>query len=422
MKKQEMVVGLGVMSLLLLLAAGCGGGGGGGNGGGGSGGGNTVTAAITGAAFVAVQDGKTGAWQRLSGSGPNYNFTVNSADGRYSIVWVCEGDKPRVNIIHATTAETRTIAASCATTPSGTISVAGTVQGLGSGQGAIVAIGSSTGAATSNGGSFSLSVVPGAYDLIAVRFNTSGLVPNKVWLERNRNFSSSTSGLLIDFNQADGSTVRVFDVSAGSLSISGADVGETVLTRVALQSSGRASLIAFGNTTSVNYPIFPSSVLTAGESIRFSIETDRGRGQISAVSSVPNSLSITLPPPFDSPDISFSTSGAVTATVIWSAYAETPVRGYNLLLGGDAQQRSWDITITAGWLGSETRYTSPVLNTLSGWDSARWDLQRGRPVDANFTVYVSNATPQQLLEFVRTRILPAGTQVRFATRSVTSTP
>jgi hypothetical protein len=63
-----------------------------------------------------------------------------------------------------------------------------------------------------------------------------------------------------------------------------------------------------------------------------------------------------------------------------------------------------------------------VLNTLSGWDSARWDLQRGRPVDANFTVYVSNATPQQLLEFVRTRILPAGTQVRFATRSVTSTP
>jgi hypothetical protein len=167
MKRTEFVAFLGVVSLLLMLIAGCGGGGGGGNGGGGTG--TAITATITGAAFVAFQDGKTGQWQRLSGSGPNYNFNVRAADGRYSVAWVCESDKPEVNIVHLTTAEATAFAASCPQTPASPVNISGTVQGLNSGEAALVSAGSGSATVATNGGSFTLSLTPGFYDLIGVR-------------------------------------------------------------------------------------------------------------------------------------------------------------------------------------------------------------------------------------------------------------
>jgi len=416
MRKQEIMAGLGVTSLLLLLIFGCGGGGGGGgNGGGGTG--TPVTITITGAAFVAVQDGKTGTWQRLSGSGPNYNFNVTATDGRYSVAWVCGGDKPQVNIVHATTAETTSIAATCPSTAS-TINVSGSVLGLGSGQVALVSFGSQTQAVPINGGNFNFTLTPGTYDIIAVRSGNSG--PNRVWLQRNVSINNSTSGLSIDFNQLDGTVVRVFDVSAGTLTVTGADPSETVTSQVALQSSGRLSLLTVGLLT-VQYPIFPAGIIGPGESFRILVVSEAQRGEVRGLNSLPDSLSIALPAPFNSPGFNFTSTGALAFTVTWGTYAESPTRGYLLTLGGDQQQRSWRILISAGWLGSDTQYTTPVLNTLSGWNSAAWDIQRGRPVDASFTVLVSSSPVQDLLGYERTSIAPAGFGLRFATRTVTLT-
>ncbi|GBC92480.1 hypothetical protein HRbin15_00950 [bacterium HR15] len=415
MRKQELIAGVGVLSLLLLLIVGCGGGGNGGGNGGGTG--TSVTATITGAAFVAVQDGKTGAWQRLSGSGPDYNFNVTATDGRYSIAWVCEGTKLQVNIIHTTTAETTSIAARCPTSAT-TITASGTVQGLNSGQTALVSIGSQTQTVSTNGGSFNLTLLPGTHDIIAVRFGASG--PNKVWLRRNVTINSNTSGLSIDFNQPDGTVVRVFDVSAGTLTVAGADPSETVSSQISLQSSGRFSLLGLGSFTAT-YPLFPAGILEAGENFRIVADTDAQRGEVRGLNSLPNSLSITLPTLFNSL-FDFTSAGALTFTVRWSAYTENPVRGYRLTLGGDQQQRNWHILITTGWLGSDTQYTTPVLNTLNGWNSTAWDIQRGRPVNASFTVLVSSNSVQQLLEYERTGIAPTGFQLRFATRSVILTP
>ncbi len=410
-------MGLGVLSLLLLLIVGCGGGGGG-NGNGTSG--TPITATITGAAFVAVQDGKTGGWQRLSGAGPNYNFNVKSADGRYSVAWVCEGTKPQVNIVHTTTAETTGFAASCPPPTPSTISVSGSVQGLGSGQFALVSVGSQSQGVPTNGGSFNISIAPGAYDIIAVRSGASG--PNKVWLRRNASFSSDTSGLLIDFNQPDGTTVRVFDVSAGSLTVSGADISETVLSQAALQSSTRLSLIGVG-TAPLPYPIFPAGILQTDENFRIFVTTDLQRGEVRGLNSLPTSLSVTLPPPFDSPSFSFTSTGALAFTVQWSPYVESPVRGYRFTLGGGQQPSRWNIVISIGWLGSDLQYTTPVLNTLSGWkQDGSWDIQRGRPVDASFQVGVSSNSLQQVLDYERTGIVPDNFRLRFATRSVTLTP
>jgi hypothetical protein len=420
MKRTEFVAFLGVVSLLLMLIAGCGGGGGGGNGGGGTG--TAITATITGAAFVAFQDGKTGQWQRLSGSGPNYNFNVRAADGRYSVAWVCESDKPQVNIVHLTTAEATAFAASCPQTPASPVNISGTVQGLNSGEAALVSAGSGSATVATNGGSFTLSLTPGFYDLIGVRLGTTG-EPNKVWLQRNRNFSNNTSGLTIDFAQQDSAVVRVFDVSAGTLSVPGAS-GENVNSRLFLQSSGRSSLLALSiPNTPLRYPIFPAGILQAGESFRIEVVTDVGRGEVRGLSSLPPALSITLPPLFESPSFDFTPTEPLTFTAQWGTYSESPVRGYVFtLVGRSAQQRSWRIWMSAGWLGGNNQYTTPVLNTLSGWNSSAWDIQRGAPVDVSLQVVVSPNSVQQLLNYERTGIAPDGFQLRFATHSVTLTP
>ncbi len=423
MRRNEIVMGLGTICLLLLLIAGCGGGGGGGGNGGN--GGTSVTATITGAAYVAVQDGANGEWQRLTASGDNYNFRVTSADGRYSVAWVCEGEKPQVNIVHATTAETTSFGAACPASPN-TITVAGTVQGLRSGEFALVSISSASQTVGANGDSFNLSLTLGTYDLIGVR--TGGAGPNRVWLRRSVSFAGNSSGLVIDFNQPDGAVVRVFDVQAGSLTVDGVDFpNETATSQIALQSSNRSSLIGVGVSASlvsppVRYPVFPSGILQAGESFRVQVITDRQRGEVQGLGTLPNSLTITVPPPFDSPQFDFTTSGDLTFTAQWSAYAESPVRGYVFTLGGSQQARSWRIFISAGWLGGRTSYTTPVLNGLPGWNSSAWDIQRGRAVDASFTAFVSQNTLQEILNYERTGIAPAGFRLRFATRSATLTP
>ncbi len=420
MKRTEFVAFLGVVSLLLVLIAGCGGGGGGGGNGGGTTG-TPVTATITGAAFVAVQDGKTGSWQRLSGSGPNYNFSVRAADGRYSVAWVCGGAKPQVNIVHLTTAEATAFAASCSSTSTSTVTVSGTVQGLGSGQAALVSAGSASATVAANGGSFNLAPVPGFYDLIGVRFGTTG-EPNRVWLQRNRDFNNNTSGLTIDFAQQDSAVVRVFDVSAGSLTVPGAS-GETVNIQLFLQSSDRSSLLALSiPNTPLQYPIFPEGVLQTGENFRLVVTTDAGRGEVRGLSSLPIPSSIDLPPLFESPAFSSTPTGVLTFTAQWGTYSESPVRAYEFTLSSDVQQRSWRIWISAGWLGGNNQYTTPVLNTLSGWNSSAWDFQRGSPVNASLQVLVSSNSVQQLLDYARTGIAPNGFQLRFATRSVTLNP
>ena len=421
MKRTEFVAFLGVVSLLLMLIAGCGGGGGGGNGGGGTG--TAIIATITGAAFVAFQDGRTGAWQRLPSSGSgNYSFNVQAADGRYSVAWVCGGTKPQVNIVHLTTAEATAFAASCSSTSASTVTVSGTVQGLGSGQAALVSAGSASATVGANGGTFDLSLVPGPYDLIGIRLGTTG-EPNKVWLRRSVSFSNNTSGLTIDFTQPDGTVVRVIDVSSGSLTVTGADSTEIVTTQLYFQSSRRSSLLAVGVPgMPMQYPVFPTGVLQTGENFRIVVTTDTGRGEVHGLNNLPSSLSITLPPLFASPSFDFATTGELTFTAQWGTYSASPVRAYEFTLSSDVQQRSWRIWISAGWLGGNNRYTTPVLNTLSGWNSSAWDLQRGSPVNASFQVLVSPNTVQQLLDYRRDNIAPEGFRLRFATRSVTLTP
>ncbi len=413
MKIRSMYAGVAIASIALVALSGCGGGGG-------SGGttGPTVRVTISGAQWVAFQDGKTGSWQTLTASGGfSGNIPLSSADERYTLAWVCPGDKPVVNVVHATRSELPNLNATCPSTPSGSeVNVTVEVQGLPAGSNALTGIGETTFV----GSGQTKSVPQGTYDVISTRYG-AGDVPNKVWIQRGRTFNNDTT-YTVNFDQSDGALIRVLDVSAGTLTVSGIDTGagESVLATLSLDATTRSTLIAVGNTVGqpLSYPYILSNVLSAGERFRLRL-VGNARGEERLLSSLPDNLSTSLPAPFTTPDFSPNSSGAVSITAVGLSYSETPIRGYRMTIGGGSQQARWQIYISSGWLGNDTEYVSPgVLQTLSGWNNA-WSIQRGRPADISLEVAVSSNTAEEVLNHALGRPVTPPFAVRFAVRSQT---
>jgi hypothetical protein len=263
------------------------------------------------------------------------------------------------------------------------------------------------------------------YDVIAVRY--AGSAPNRVWLQRNRQFSNNTTSN-IDFAQADGTVVRVFDVASGALTVSGLDTqaNETATVRVLLQSGNRSSVVgldsALNELTPTAYPRFPTGVLSAAEQFRVRVDTTEQRGVVQVATTLPNSLPITLPPPYGNPTLSVNSTGAIQFTAQDFSYGEAPAIGYQMSASASSGAR-YEYFITAGWLGNTDAYTSPVLETLTGWNSA-WSLQRGESADVALRVYVSpsGATPQAVWSYLQGNPAPSGFILRYATRRQTLNP
>ena len=387
--KRLLGLGLATIAIAVSMSA-CGGGGG--TGGGGTS--PTVAVAVQGAAWVAYQDGANGAWQTLAPSGGFSGSVPSTApDGRYSLAFVCPGQKPTVRVVHATRQELPSVNFTCGGATPATITVSGTVAGLNGGS-ALVSIGEVPRATSSN---YEMQIPPGFYDVIAVRYVNN--MPNRVWLQRNRQFSNNTT-YNIDFAQADGTVVRVFDVASGALTVSGLDTqaNETATVRVLLQSGNRSSVVGLGSAlnelTPTAYPRFPTGVLSAAEQFRVRVDTTEQRGVVQVATTLPNSLPITLPPPYGNPTLSVNSTGAIQFTAQDFSYGESPAIGYQMSASASSGAR-YEYFITAGWLGNANAYTTPVLETLAGWNTA-WNLQRGEAADVALRVYVSpsGATPQ----------------------------
>ena len=406
-----------------LLISACGGGGGNGgigNGGGGNGGGNggggtatTIAVGIQNAEWVAYQDGANGEWTTLSESGAfGGSVPATAPDGRYSLAFVCGGTEPTVYVIHATRQELPQVEFTCPSAPQ-TVSVNVSVAGLDGGT-AAVSIGN---AAATLSNTQQLPVVPGTHDVIAVRFTNNG-IPNRVWVERNRSFTSNTT-YAIDFTQADSSSVRVLDINAGALTVLGlSQSGEAAVANVTLQSSSSRLIIGLGTTlssaTPIAYPIIPSNILEPNERFLVSVRDITGQRSVErALTTLPNQLTVELPPLFTAPSFSATPSGAVRFVADNLAYPETPIVGYRKIV--DASNVRYEYFITSGWLGSATSYTTPVLESLAGWNPAL-SLQRGAPASVALSVYVSsNLTPELVWRFTQGTPLPSDTALRIAT-------
>lgn len=415
--RRERIFGLAAMAAAVAVLISACGGGGGSTGGGGSA--PTVFVDVQGANWVAYQNGASGNWTTLAlNSGFSGTVPLSAPDGRYSLAFVCPGQKPTVQVVHATRQELPQLNFTCSAQAPATVAVSGTASGLNGGT-ALISIGETS---TTSSGAYTLQVAPGTYDVIAVRF--AGNTPNRVWLQRNRQFSNSAS-YPIDFAQADGTVVRVFDVSEGALAVSGLDtqVNETATVRVLLQSGSRSSVVGLGsalnNLTLIAYPLFPAGVLGAAELLRVRVDTSEQRGVVQVAASLPNSLTVTLPPVYGTPTLSVTNAGAIQFSAQDFSYSETPVVGYQLSAQANSGAR-YEYLITRGWLGSANAYATPELETLSGWNSA-WSLQRGESADIALRVYVSpgGATPQVLWSYLQGSPPPAGFTLRYATRRQT---
>jgi hypothetical protein len=428
MMRQKRLFGLALATIAIaVLVSACGGGGvsGGGNGGGGNNGGGTsptVAVAVQGAVWVAYQDGANGTWRTLAPSGGFSGSVPSTApDGRYSLAFVCPEQKPTVHVVHATRQELPSVTFTCGGTTPATITVSGTVSGLNGGN-ALVSIGEAT---TTTAGGYSVQAQRGFHDVIAVRY--TGSAPNRVWLQRNRQFSNNTT-YNIDFSQDDGTLVRVFDVEGGTLTVSGLDplANETATVYIYLQSGRRSSFVGIGSTlnelTPIAYPRFPPDALSAAEQFRVIVDTTEQRGVVQVASTLPNSLTVTLPPPYVNPTLSVNSAGAIQFTAQDFSYGETAVVGYQLSASASSGAR-YEYFITAGWLGNANAYTTPVLETLAGWNSA-WSLQRGETTDVSLRVYISpsGATPQAVWSYLQGNPAPSGFLLRYATRRQTLTP
>jgi hypothetical protein len=402
------------------LVSACGGGGTGGGGTGGGGTSPTVSVAVQGAAWVAYQDGANGNWTTLSQAGGFSGSVPSTApDGRYSLAFVCGGEKPTVHVVHATRQELPSVNFTCDSTPSATVTVSGTVSGLAPGGLAIVSVGSES---VNTSGSYNIPSLPvNTYNVLAVRF--AGNVPDRVWLRRNLEFSENRT-YDINFEQPNDALARVFAVSSGELAVSGVAENETVTARLLFQSGNRASIVGLGAnvglaTPTIPYPIFPPGEIRAEERFRVLVETSEKRGLVQVLDTLPSSLTVTLPPPYGNPTLSVNSAGAIQFTAQDFSYSETPAIGYQLNALASSGAR-YEYFLTQGWLGNAGAYTTPVLETLPGWNSA-WNLQRGAAADVALRVYVSpsGATPQSLWGYLQNKPLPNGFTLRYATRQQT---
>ena len=388
-----------------LLVSACGGGGGGTS--------PTIAVGIQNAEWVAYQDGANGEWTTLSASDASGGSVPATApDGRYSLAFVCSGTKPTVYVIHATRQELPQVEFTCPSTPQ-TVSVDVSVAGLNGGK-AAVSIGNAAAILTNTQ---QLLVAPGTHDVIAVRF-TNNDIPNRVWVERNCSFTSNTT-YTIDFTQADSGSVRVLDINAGALTVLGlSQSGEAAVANVTLQSSSSRLIVGLGTTlssaTPIAYPIIPGNILEPNEQFLLSVRDITGRRSVEqALTTLPGQLTVELPSLFTAPTFSAAPSGTVRFVADNITYPETSIIGYRKIV--DASNVRYEYFMTSGWLGSATSYTTPVLESLAGWNPAL-SLQRGVPADVALSVYVSpNLTPEWVWRYTQGAPPPNGSALRIAT-------
>ena len=388
-----------------LLVSACGGGGGRTS--------PTIAVGIQNAEWVAYQDGANGEWTTLSASDASGGRVPATApDGRYSLAFVCSGTKPTVYVIHATRQELPQVEFTCPSTPQ-TVSVDVSVAGLNGGT-AAVSIGNAAATLTNTQ---QLPVAPGTHDVIAVRF-TNNDIPNRVWVERNRSFTSNTT-YTIDFTQVDSGSVRVLDINSGELTVLGlSQSGETAVANVTLQSSSSRLIIGLGTTlssaTPIAYPIIPGNILEPNERFLLSVRDNTGRRSVEqALTTLLDRRTVKLPSLFTAPTFSAAPSGAVRFVADNITYPETSIIGYRKIV--DASDVRYEYFMTSGWLGSATSYTTPVLESLAGWNPAL-SLQRGAPADVALSVYVSrNLTPEWVWRYTQGALLPNGSALRIAT-------
>ncbi len=375
----------------LLLLAGCGGGGGGEAD-------TSVRIDLTGADWAAYA---ASPWREVNMSGlpADHIFTFTpAADGRYSVAVHCSGDGGSLAIVHATRTELPAIDALCEDGgAASTYRVSGRIDGAdpdGADNIGIFLDGADELFALENNstllyevkgvkeGTFDLAVVEevrgiGYYAIKRYAFKRDVTIDRNL---TNIDLNLATEGVAAIEHSftvtegegyaylitANGTPVRGIGYGGPSDGMWHAASGKTVAGDIYQFVSG----ISEKNTTKIVFD--GRSALTDPGDVTYD----------------PRSIA-TL-------DVDVTPEGNITGLDYTPAAESPPLRMYEILMeqSGGFQREIW---LTAGWLGSDTSYTLPSLETLAGWKT-EWSRMEGEALDWEVTAMMADRTFSEALE------------------------
>lgn len=355
--------------------------------------------------WVAFQDGPSGTWTEWSPtSGNTYDFPVTDGSGRYGVAFhrqETDGTNTveKTYVLHATLGELASLNAFHNTK----YSVSGTLSGYtGSNDSAVVVMHN-----LGVGGELltlpALYTIPyvsaGSRDLLAFEFIAApDWIPDNFVIRRNINVADNLVGQDVDFTN-DGD---VEALTGTPNDFFGSSVGQELEVYFATDNGTSFNIMSetYDGTNAEEYLyITNTSMAQTGDSYSFQISNSTGSRY-----KVRNKEATTDPGTRDMGlgDLVNLTGTAVgTTQTTGLSYTPDPTslngspvfRGFQIDLDqtvtGISGGAHWQIKISAGWLGSTTTYTHPVLSSIGGFD-AGWDMSSGTSTDAT----VSTATTQ----------------------------
>ncbi|MBC7897246.1 MAG: hypothetical protein H7066_17650, partial [Cytophagaceae bacterium] len=345
------------------------------------------------------------AWQQVVvGANNTYTFNIGASGGT---AWVTQGSNNSyaLTVYYGTTAELQGLGTQCNTTTPNTKSVTGTVAGLTSQfETATLSLGGGTGSANFAVPAFTITGIPnGTLDLVGVRSaidiqNPTGMLANRVYLQRGLNPANGSSLGTIDFAGSANSfapDTRTFTVATTA--------GEALYSLVQF-TTGTASNGTLGLSTSstspVNMPVVPASRTAAGDLHLLNFTAYAGSfGSHTAMRSIltyfrdPTNQTIALGPSLSTPTVSLAASAPYprfrTQTARQTEYASTWLNSFTQ--GSSSGGRTVVMLVSPGYVGNATTIdvTLPDFTGVGGWLNTYGPLSG---TTANWTVSASGVT------------------------------
>jgi hypothetical protein len=382
--------------------------------------------------WVAIQDGATGTWSRVTPTGTKFQFNITQSRG--AIAYVLATTSPSVAAARsfaermsiqmqlellmrnrATSAAAARYAANAAvdgfaltiyygtqqelnsfgTTqclPGAGKTLNGTVAGLGSQQTANITLGTESGSVSNPNTTYQLTNVPdGALDLIAARstlsLNPLGFVLDKLIIRRAQNFANNATIPVLDFGAAEAFDPAQANVTLGNLGTDQGYVFTNFFTAAGNSATG-ATLLAspFPSAGPFKYYGVPTARQITGDmhqALGFAVPNSQTLDQFRFAGLYfkdPTDRTVTLGPTLTAPTVS------VAATTPYVRMRATgPIQSqYNKFVQVQYIQATTTVARSASIFASEAfltgsanyDFTIPDFSGVAGWDN-NWGMKTG---------------------------------------------
>jgi hypothetical protein len=334
--------------------------------------------------LAAFQDGDD-IWVPATITGDVVTAQVSSPTGRYGIAFVENSAQAglQVSVIQATTSEFTSVTLPMPSTEPPTGLLSGTVSNLGANR-FLVLSGFGTSDSIGANGVFSVNLgVRSPWDLLIQGQDNLGTTDG-FFVSRGRSALPNT-GLVVD--------AAAFSApSSFGLTLTGGSDLTSQLSAELWTTNGTEASLAFLPGTSGSYPALPTALRVGTD--RYTLSgfdfADTTSEQVSRVQTTPTTLSLALSPIAMGPMVGSEGIGTGTqGTLTYTLPTGTKV----LEAGFYGAAGEYRVMLTSGYTGSSVNYTTPLFDTVAGWN-ATWNLG---PFDSWFTrLYTNNGTVADL--------------------------